>query len=159
VELATRALSSLGKAVAQSMQLRRARVTPAIWVSVHDPPEKGSLHIWSHTLLLCVAKRMCSRHGRRVWRWWMGFERKGSGPLLPSRFLTDQPPFFPTKQHPHVCFQQKTSKDPISKRTCMTWSPNLAGITTTQEDRLPESRNQNTRAKIFRSSKSLMQVI
>jgi hypothetical protein len=114
---------------------------------------------WSHTLLICVAKRMCSRHGRRVWRWWVGFERKGSGPLLPSRFLTDQPPFFPTKQHPHVCFQQKTSKDPISKRTCMTWSPNLAGITTTQEDRLPESRNQNTRAKIFRSSKSLMQVI
>jgi hypothetical protein len=57
---------------------------------------------WSHTLLICVAKRMCSRHGRRVWRWWVGFERKGSGPLLPSRFLTDQHPFFPTKQHSHL---------------------------------------------------------
>jgi hypothetical protein len=108
VELATRALSSLGKAVAQSMQLRRARVTPAIWVSVHDPPEKGSLHteyLVAHALDLCCQTNVFT--SRKESLAMVGGFRKKRQRTAPS---------FPLFDRSTSIFPHQTTFTPISNR-------------------------------------------
>jgi len=111
------------------MQLRRARVTPAIWVSVHDPLRR---------IIACLVARfhfvspneMVHVTTRRVWRWvdgllW-GQKRQRTAPSFP---LFDRSTFiFPT-----TCSCQTTTSTRSfltdykqetrhRKRTCMTWS-------------------------------------
>ena len=68
--------------------------------------------MFGRTLSFCVAKRDGSRHDKESLAM-SGLilceDRKGSGPLLPSRVLTDRPSFSPPpvlakQRHPHVRF-------------------------------------------------------